>query len=65
MPSGARCSKAERMNWTKDKTLEMLKEIRDELNSHAENGDWEHHANAIQLLHEIIGDLEMEIAQSN
>ena len=53
------------MNWTKDKTLEMLKEIRDELNQHAENGDWRHHANAIQLLHEIIGDLEMEIAQSN
>ena len=53
------------MNWTKDKTLEMLKEIRDELNQHAENGDWEHHANAIQLLHEIIGDLEMEIAETN
>ena len=53
------------MKWTKDKTLEILKDIRAGLDLHAENGDWAHHANAIQYLHEIIGDLESQIAESN
>lgn len=49
----------------RSKLLEMLKEVERELKLHAETGDWDHHAEAMQMLTWAIEDLQGDIAKDN